>query len=215
MAIRFTCPSCSQPLEVDDAWAGQAVGCPYCRRVATAPRSSTWSQAEIRIASPVQSQAANAFAPPPPPGASPSPSGPLPYPQPGPRGGGSAVGAFILTLVGTLIATAGYIALMGSYILTVQERLGPNATPQQIEDAMRQMMADGQLQLVSPVAAGFFAVGSLFGIVGLILAIRSLLRQEARRGLAIAACILGACITFCQILPMLGALTAPSTVPPP
>jgi len=213
MAIRFTCPSCHQPLEVDDAWAGQAVGCPYCRRVATAPQASTWSGAEVRLASPVQSTAANAFAPPPPPGAYPSPAGAPPHVQAAPRAGGTAVGAFVLTLVGTLIATAGYIALMGSYMLTVQAKLGANATPQQIEDAMREMMASGELQPVAPAAVAFFAVGSGFGIVGLILAIRSLLRQEGRRGLAIASCILGACITLCQILPMLGALAARSTFP--
>ncbi len=41
MAIRFHCPACSQPIEVDDEWAGRAVACPYCRKTVTAPSQST------------------------------------------------------------------------------------------------------------------------------------------------------------------------------
>jgi hypothetical protein len=40
MAIQFPCPGCRQPIEIDDAWADQQVGCPYCKRVVTAPASS-------------------------------------------------------------------------------------------------------------------------------------------------------------------------------
>src|SRR5512138_3207750 len=63
MAIRFACPSCRQPIEVDDNWAGQSVACPYCRNVVTAPSSSTWPGAEVPMANP----AGGAFAAPPPP----------------------------------------------------------------------------------------------------------------------------------------------------
>ncbi len=41
MAIRFQCPGCSQPIEIDDEWALKAVACPYCRRTITAPPEST------------------------------------------------------------------------------------------------------------------------------------------------------------------------------
>src|SRR5512140_2444206 len=74
MAIRFSCPSCAQPIEVDDNWGGQSVGCPYCRRVVTAPPQSNWPPAEVPLASPARplppQSAASAqpgFAPPPPP----------------------------------------------------------------------------------------------------------------------------------------------------
>lgn len=37
MAIQFFCVACGQPIEVDDELANQAVTCPYCRKVVTAP----------------------------------------------------------------------------------------------------------------------------------------------------------------------------------
>ncbi|OWY71772.1 hypothetical protein B7486_08895 [cyanobacterium TDX16] len=37
MAIQFLCAACGQPIEVDDEMANQAVTCPYCRKVVTAP----------------------------------------------------------------------------------------------------------------------------------------------------------------------------------
>lgn len=41
MPIRFHCPSCRQPIEVDDEWASATVACPYCQRHVTAPSEST------------------------------------------------------------------------------------------------------------------------------------------------------------------------------
>lgn len=40
MAIQFFCVACSQPIEVDDELANQAVTCPYCRKVVAAPAAS-------------------------------------------------------------------------------------------------------------------------------------------------------------------------------
>lgn len=40
MAIQFFCVACQQPIEVDDEMANQAVTCPYCRKVVTAPSTS-------------------------------------------------------------------------------------------------------------------------------------------------------------------------------
>ena len=47
MPVRFQCPSCTQPIEVDDPWAGKLVGCPYCRSTVTAPQQSTLSEPDI------------------------------------------------------------------------------------------------------------------------------------------------------------------------
>jgi hypothetical protein len=124
------------------------------------------------------------------------------------------VSAFVLSLVGVLLAFAGYLALIGSWGLAAQEKAGANATQRELEETMREMMVSGQLQLVPAISVTFFVIGLIFGLTGLILAIRSLMRQEAGRGLAIAACVLGACITLCQILPVLGALTAHSALRP-
>ncbi|MBL8878581.1 MAG: hypothetical protein JNG88_05620 [Phycisphaerales bacterium] len=74
MPIQFRCIQCDQPIEVDDAYARQAVTCPYCRRVVTAPEQSTLVQSAIPAARPSNAEpgAAAAYAqygtvPPPPP----------------------------------------------------------------------------------------------------------------------------------------------------
>lgn len=73
MPIQFRCTQCDQPIEVDDAYARQAVTCPYCRRVITAPDQSTFSPTAIPTARPssIDPQAAAAYDvygnPPPPP----------------------------------------------------------------------------------------------------------------------------------------------------
>ncbi len=52
--IRFQCQSCSQPIEVDEEWAGKAVACPYCKATVTAPAQSTLMDLDqIHTASPV------------------------------------------------------------------------------------------------------------------------------------------------------------------
>jgi len=43
MSIRFRCPSCSQPIEIDDDWGSKLVACPFCRNTVTAPVESTLS----------------------------------------------------------------------------------------------------------------------------------------------------------------------------
>lgn len=42
MAIQFRCPGCTQPIEVDDEFAGQNASCPYCQRVVTVPAESNY-----------------------------------------------------------------------------------------------------------------------------------------------------------------------------
>jgi hypothetical protein len=41
MAIQFACPSCRQPIEIDDDHGGRQVSCPYCQNVVSAPTVST------------------------------------------------------------------------------------------------------------------------------------------------------------------------------
>lgn len=51
--IRFQCQSCSQPIEVDEEWAGKAVACPYCKSTVTAPAQTTLMDLDqIHTASP-------------------------------------------------------------------------------------------------------------------------------------------------------------------
>lgn len=58
MAIQFPCPSCNQPIEVDEEWANRPVACPYCRLQVAAPARSTLEASdEAPQAVPVQPQA--------------------------------------------------------------------------------------------------------------------------------------------------------------
>ena len=52
MAIQFNCPSCRQPIEVDDEHAGQVASCPYCRGVVTVPQTSTYQTEPVPAARP-------------------------------------------------------------------------------------------------------------------------------------------------------------------
>lgn len=52
MAIQFRCPSCRQPIEVDDEFRGQPAACPYCRRVVTVPAESELAPAGVVVARP-------------------------------------------------------------------------------------------------------------------------------------------------------------------
>ncbi len=66
MAIRFQCPACAQPIEVDEGWANRAVACPYCRKTVTAPGESTLGDlAAIPMATPISPVGAGAPYPPP------------------------------------------------------------------------------------------------------------------------------------------------------
>lgn len=54
MAIRFQCPSCAQPIEVDDDLASRMVACPYCRKTVTSPATSTLDDpGKVPVAAPL------------------------------------------------------------------------------------------------------------------------------------------------------------------
>ncbi len=52
MAIQFICPSCGQPIEVDDELANELVTCPFCNEAATAPAKTDLTPGSPATASP-------------------------------------------------------------------------------------------------------------------------------------------------------------------
>ena len=52
MAIQFRCAGCSQPIEVDDEYAGQNATCPYCRHIIRVPAESSLNVGDIAPAQP-------------------------------------------------------------------------------------------------------------------------------------------------------------------
>lgn len=87
MSIRFQCQSCSQPIEVDDEWAGKTVACPFCSATINAPDQSTLTDFEhIPTASPIVVSSAEAFV-----------SHPASTDQPAPKRNRVAVVSLVLT----------------------------------------------------------------------------------------------------------------------
>ncbi len=214
MAIRFICPACRQPLEIDDAWGGQSVACPYCRRVVTAPQTNTWPAGDVRVASPAHPEgvqgASPGFAPPPPPpGFAPPPPPPGFGQQAGyaPARPRSAGWALTLALAGAAVAIGVGLVWFVMLLGLAMDHAGPNATQAELERAWQEIVAKGQAPR-SPGLAGAAVAAVLASAAGLVLGVRSLVRQEPGRGLAIAACVVGALFVFCQLLLML-ALVAP------
>ena len=148
------------------------------------------------------SPASPAFAPPPPPAGTvaPTPTPPAAHSQP--------PWALTLALGGAVLAILGWSAWAATLLTLVQEKAGPNANQEQIDQAARDLLVSGQAPPMPATTLVILLVGVICSISGLVLAIRSLLRLQERRGMAIAACIISVCFLVCQILPMLAALTA-------
>jgi hypothetical protein len=67
MAIQFHCVGCSQPIEVDNEFAGRTAMCPYCRRVVTVPAESTLRELAPAVARPTDAPSGSGLPPPLPP----------------------------------------------------------------------------------------------------------------------------------------------------
>jgi hypothetical protein len=196
MAIRFSCPSCNQPIEIEDTWAGQSVACPYCKNVVAAPAESNWPPDEVQMAAPTTS----AFAPPPPPSApTPAPQMEAWAPRPAPARSPSAGWALALAIISALLAVFGWIAWFGSIVGPVMEKLGPSPTEQEIQKEFQELVSSGQVP-PNPTVAVIGIVGLLCAIGGVVLGIWSILRSEPRRIMAVIACVIGACFLFCQVV---------------
>ncbi len=207
MAIRFQCPSCRQPIEVDDAWREQSVACPYCRNVVTAPASSTWPPGQVPVASPSRS----AFAPPPPPGPAGAPPAFAPpgeqpafgYAAPPPAAGGNlAVWALILAIASAVLCTTGGLTWFEALFAAAVEKAGPSPTQKELEQVLQDMVARRELPR-SPLAMMAVGAGTILSIAGLFLAIRALMRGDPRRVTAVAACVISISFLVCQMLLML------------
>lgn len=208
MAIRFNCLSCKQPIEVDDEWGGESVACPYCKKVVTAPSSSTWPGQDIPEASPVQP----GFAPPPPPHGRAAPAVSADVPSPFTRW------SLILALTYVVLLAVAWGSMMVPMIADVaraMQKLGPNPSSEEMQEAQREVMEDylsrGGPQ-PSPLGRAAAVLGAICGMAGMALGIGAMLRHEPRRLWAVPACVL--CVTaLCCPMPVV--LSHPATAPPP
>jgi hypothetical protein len=190
MPIRFPCPGCNQPLEVDNEWGGQTVACPYCRRVITAPTSSAWPTSPIPLATAVQQPPAGFAPPPPPPGFSVSPRQST---------SSRAVLAFVLASVGAGISVIAFMWFAVVFWSTVVQKTGMAATPAEMQEVAEQLASRGQIPR-PPLLVGLLMTGAITSLTGLVLGARSMAQRESGKGLAITACILGGLFLLCPLL---------------
>ena len=186
MAIQFQCPSCRQPIEIDEQWAAQPVACPYCKRVVSAPTQSTWPGEHIPVASPAIREAGSAE----------PPAGPLPPSLP--TRSATGVWAFTLACTAAVLCIMAYVAFFMNITTAAMEAVDSNANPQEQQEAMIKIMTEGKVPR-SPMASAASLLGTACGIGSLALALLTLVRKENGRGLAIAALIISPLFLFCQI----------------
>lgn len=120
MAVQFECPSCHNPIEIDDPWAGRTVACPYCRNTVLAPSESTYHPAEALVTARAVDPAA--------------PAGGLSAAT-GVSANRIAIWGFAISCFSVAVLVVGAMILGGR----IYEEVGPAATPEQINRYLFQM----------------------------------------------------------------------------
>jgi DNA-directed RNA polymerase subunit RPC12/RpoP len=188
MAIRFTCQSCQQPIEVDDQWAGQAVACPYCKKVITAPKESTWPTSEVPEAKPTDST----FRPPPPPPGQASPSFATA------RETKTAQWALVLAIISAVLCLLAWILFITVVGGEAIEIAGKDADPEQLNEALRKILLQGQFTVPGATKA-MATIGVLCGLGGIFLSIHALVQSSPHKVMAIFALVIGITFQLCQV----------------
>jgi len=187
MPIQFYCVSCGKPVEVDDAWAGRLVECPFCHETVTAPAFSTANAPEAGASSragrvpqtmPARSSAPSREA------VSPDLVG-YGFPEPPelrpPGTNKVAIAALILAITALVVGFAATL-VAGS---AMAEALGTQPTPEQVEAYMQEAMKSPPPWAIK---AGFAFLGAVgLWVAGLVCGIVAVCKPP--RGLAVAAMI--------------------------
>lgn len=211
MAIRFNCPNCRQPIEVDDEIGGRSAACPYCRRVVNVPAESSYTEEAVDAApaAPLDDAAgdsgvssaerlATRSQPPPPIDLHVGP------PPDAKRRAAATYGIY------ALISTGIAVVLMIIFVSTLLPILMPlmegnptsQPTQQQIQDAV---MQSGKIGIFfgTRVGAAFFSLfGLVFGIASLRNS-RGISNWRAVLALVVSGLFL-ACACFDVALPLSG-----------
>lgn len=190
MPIRFRCPGCSEPIEVDDVHAGQAATCPYCRRVVTVPQGSTYSPETAPTARP--SSAA-------PPGLTPTWAGPAvdagaggPLPDGGPRRTAGRVTGTIALVCASLAIVLAFAAKFSAPPSLLEKLSSLSRTSQPVTPDEQRQQANELVTVVTTHSFFFGGICSSFLLVllGLILGIISVVQRRRGNWQGIAALVL-------------------------
>jgi hypothetical protein len=88
------------------------------------------------------------------------------------------------------------LVAVGEILMPKLQPYGPNPTPQQIQEAQLEASREWMGRGNTPFATYAGIVGGIAALSGLFLGARSLTRDEPKRGVALAACAVGAAC-FC------------------
>jgi hypothetical protein len=224
MAIQFPCPSCSQPIEVDDEYAGQSAACPYCRRVVNVPTESPGQMRPAAMARPTLSPAEGEA------GAGPREAPPIGEVRPGvpppPSSGALHVGPLpsnrdrAASIYGTyaLICTVLVVLLYGTFVFygvaLMMSELGTSPTSQPTPEEMGRAQAAAMQKMFSTRWVAAVSVGAeFFAVVGIVLGIVSLRAGRRANWKAVASlvvCGMLAICTFGSLVSLLSGATAPA-----
>lgn len=197
MPIQFSCVGCGQPIEVDDANAGKAAQCPYCRRVITVPDASTFNPSDLVAARPQPAAigtSSGAELPPIPaiPQGAVLSAGDAQREASARRIGNLALAAAALAVCSLLVSMVLLFQSMGSVILSSTSNPTSNPSVEQLQEILAKSPSSGWLVVAS-------AVTPIAALLGLLLGITSMLRWPAanwRAWLATAVCG-GLLLCFC------------------
>jgi hypothetical protein len=183
MAIQFFCPGCKQPIEIDDDAANQAVTCPYCQKVVTAPAQG---DAAIALVAPTAR-----------PPESPTQALPLPYSPMAPAAS-NKLGWAALSCAALLVVCMGISVVIAAYM--AKDVPQGTAPPEAAKILQKKMQSPG------------LTVFSIFGtcavpIVGAALAIASLVRKGRPRWPAIVTIVVLALYTVMVCLGVMYAVS--------
>ena len=159
------------------------MACPYCHRVVSAPTTSTWFPGPIAQAKPTGLALES---PPPPPGSGGIDAG-VSRPVHSRRAPSCAAAALALAVASAVLCLVGMLVWVGAVIAVIEQRHGPQPSEAQVRRALQEMRDSEQMPKPRLVRLALLA-GAVCALVGLATAIRSLLRQERRRAMAIIAC---------------------------
>jgi hypothetical protein len=124
--------------------------------------------------------------------------------QPSPR----ARWALVVVVTALVLTTIAWSAWMGALYDAAVERVGADASEQELQQAMTEAVQRKEVQ-ISSFAQSAAWIGGLCGFAGVILGVSSLLRQEPRKITAITSCIIGSSFACCA-----GVLTLGNMAPP-
>jgi hypothetical protein len=215
MSIQFDCVACGKRIEIDDAWGGRLVECPYCRDTITAPAYSTGNAPEEHpstghpstghpnterpgfaptsespaepAASPTGTHDAtnSTFSPHGVPHFEPSHSTPWPQAQMAPPVRESNKLAIVALVLACVSILLG-IAAMIPIVGAISNNLGVDAKPEEVNAFFEKAAADGAPWMIK--VSLYMLAGFGMWVAGLVCACVAV-RRKTLRGVAIAALV--------------------------